>query len=107
MASQSGMFLNREERASLVRELKSKGELKPGMVPKSLLEEAENLQDEPPPHQNSSTHAVAFGTGCLACGQDDDHAHLLLCEGCNDEYHTYCLDPPLTAVPTDDWFCSE
>lgn len=31
----------------------------------------------------------AFGTGCLFCGADDDHANLLLCEGCNAEYHTY------------------
>ncbi|KAL3911205.1 MAG: hypothetical protein SGILL_007373 [Bacillariaceae sp.] len=44
--------------------------------------------------------------GCLACFQDDDHANLLLCEGCNAEYHTYCLEPPLRQVPLNDWFCS-
>lgn len=49
----------------------------------------------------------SFGTGCLTCDHDDDHANLLLCEGCNDEYHTYCLDPPLKSVPPGDWFCGE
>jgi hypothetical protein len=47
-----------------------------------------------------------FGTGCLCCGEDDDHANLLLCEFCNAEYHTYCCEPPLRQVPTGDWFCS-
>lgn len=46
-------------------------------------------------------------TGCLICGNDDDHNNLMLCEGCNDEYHTYCLDPPLDAVPHDDWYCGK
>lgn len=48
---------------------------------------------------------VLTGTGCLICKQDNDHANLMLCEGCNGEYHTYCLNPPLEAVPEDDWFC--
>ncbi|KAL3908500.1 MAG: hypothetical protein SGILL_008457 [Bacillariaceae sp.] len=45
------------------------------------------------------------GGGCTVCGRDDDHSNLLLCEGCETETHTYCLDPPLDAVPEDDWFC--
>ena len=48
-----------------------------------------------------------LGTGCLNCGADDDHSNLLLCEACNDEYHTYCLDPPLRSVPEGDFFCGE
>ena len=45
--------------------------------------------------------------GCRKCGLDNDHSHLLLCESCNDEYHTYCLDPPLQYVPEGDFFCGE
>ena len=45
--------------------------------------------------------------GCRICRRDEDHANLLLCEACNDEYHTYCLKPPLQSVPDDDWFCGE
>ncbi|KAL3802997.1 hypothetical protein HJC23_008981 [Cyclotella cryptica] len=45
--------------------------------------------------------------GCRVCRRDEDHANLLLCEACNDEYHTYCLKPPLQSVPDDDWFCDK
>jgi hypothetical protein len=46
-------------------------------------------------------------SGCRICGFDDDHANLLLCEGCDTELHTYCLNPPLEKVPTGDWFCGK
>lgn len=45
--------------------------------------------------------------GCKVCGRDADHANLLLCESCNDEYHIYCLNPPLASVPEGDFFCGE
>jgi len=44
--------------------------------------------------------------GCRVCRQDNDHANLMLCERCNAEYHIYCLDPPLKAVPEDAWYCA-
>ena len=43
--------------------------------------------------------------GCLTCGMDDDYALLLICELCNGEYHTYCLNPPLESVPEGDFYC--
>jgi hypothetical protein len=101
MASQSGMFLKDDERVSLIQELKNKGELKSGEVADTVLECASKLKEAAVPAEAS------FGTGCLTCGEDDDHANLLLCEACNDEYHTYCLDPPLRSVPTGDWFCGK
>ena len=30
---------------------------------------------------------------------------MLLCDGCDDSYHTYCLIPPLASVPRGDWRC--
>ena len=45
--------------------------------------------------------------GCLICKKDTDHDRLLICEFCNAEYHIYCLDPPLEAVPEGDFFCGE
>lgn len=45
--------------------------------------------------------------GCKICKKDTDHSHMLLCEHCNGEYHTYCLDPPLLAIPDNDWYCDE
>lgn len=47
------------------------------------------------------------GIGCVTCGADSDHANLLICEICNSEYHTYCLDPPLKSVPEGDFYCGK
>lgn len=69
-------------------------------------EKRESLRQEIDTRE-TSVESDIYGTGCLACGEDDDHANLLLCEGCNAEYHTYCLSPPLRAVPAGDWFCAK
>ena len=43
--------------------------------------------------------------GCIVCGSNENTALILLCDGCDAEYHTFCLDPPLQRVPKDKWFC--
>lgn len=42
---------------------------------------------------------------CLFCGRGDCEEKLLLCDGCDDSYHTFCLIPPLPEVPKGDWRC--
>ncbi|KAJ3602372.1 hypothetical protein NHX12_030129, partial [Muraenolepis orangiensis] len=42
---------------------------------------------------------------CLACGCGTAEDRLLLCDGCDDSYHTFCLIPPLHDVPKGDWRC--
>ncbi|XP_063072078.1 lysine (K)-specific demethylase 5Ba isoform X2 [Engraulis encrasicolus] len=42
---------------------------------------------------------------CLVCGGGGDEDRLLLCDGCDDSYHTFCLIPPLPDVPKGDWRC--
>uniref|UniRef100_A0A8C4QEE2 [histone H3]-trimethyl-L-lysine(4) demethylase n=1 Tax=Eptatretus burgeri TaxID=7764 RepID=A0A8C4QEE2_EPTBU len=42
---------------------------------------------------------------CRACGRGDEEAQLLLCDGCDDSFHTFCLIPPLHDVPRGDWRC--
>ncbi|CAM6010122.1 unnamed protein product [Sphagnum balticum] len=42
---------------------------------------------------------------CRVCGVDEDYERIMLCDGCEAEYHTYCLDPPLQKVPEGNWFC--
>uniref|UniRef100_A0A7S4ACF9 PHD-type domain-containing protein n=1 Tax=Pseudo-nitzschia australis TaxID=44445 RepID=A0A7S4ACF9_9STRA len=112
MASKAGSFLRKSDRQKILRDLHQQGELTPGNAPESVRKEAAAVIVH---NGNNHHHEVSvpiaegesFGTGCLSCGRDDDHANLLLCEACNAEYHTYCLEPPLRAVPTGDWFCSE
>lgn len=44
--------------------------------------------------------------GCKICQLKTDWDNILLCDECDLEYHTYCLDPPLDKVPDDpEWYC--
>ncbi|BAM42454.1 Requim, req/dpf2 [Theileria orientalis strain Shintoku] len=45
--------------------------------------------------------------GCAICGNDDNWPQLLLCDNCDKGYHMYCLDPPLTEVPPNNWYCAQ
>ena len=42
---------------------------------------------------------------CEVCGTENQAELILLCDSCDQAYHTYCLDPPLKAVPDFDWHC--
>jgi hypothetical protein len=50
--------------------------------------------------------APGNGEGCLICGKDNDFDNMMLCDCCSGEYHYYCLTPPLSRVPDDDWYCA-
>lgn len=40
---------------------------------------------------------------CPLCGEDDYEDHLLPCDSCGREFHTYCVD--LDEIPLGHWFC--
>ncbi|CAN1140195.1 Methyl-CpG-binding domain-containing protein 9 [Linum perenne] len=42
---------------------------------------------------------------CKVCGVDKDDDSVLLCDTCDAEYHTYCLNPPLARIPEGNWYC--
>src|SRR4029434_6570180 len=42
---------------------------------------------------------------CVVCEGGGEEDRLLLCDGCDDSYHTFCLIPPLPDVPKGDWRC--
>lgn len=42
---------------------------------------------------------------CQVCRSGIDADNVLICDGCNNLSHLYCLTPPLTEVPQGDWFC--
>lgn len=47
-------------------------------------------------------------TFCEICGGSDREDRILLCDGCDRGYHTYCLNPPLENIPDEDeWYCPD
>ncbi|KAI2800691.1 respiration factor rsf1 [Blomia tropicalis] len=42
---------------------------------------------------------------CGRCSKYDNPQWILLCDKCDEGYHTACLRPPLFIIPTGDWFC--
>jgi hypothetical protein len=42
---------------------------------------------------------------CEGCGFPDGEDRMLLCDFCNNGWHTYCLTPTLCQVPEGDWLC--
>jgi hypothetical protein len=42
---------------------------------------------------------------CRGCGGGHAEDRLLLCDGCDAAWHTFCLDPPLERIPPGQWFC--
>ncbi|CAH1965004.1 unnamed protein product [Acanthoscelides obtectus] len=42
---------------------------------------------------------------CHNCNRGDAEEYMLLCDGCDDSYHTFCLMPPLSEIPKGDWRC--
>lgn len=41
--------------------------------------------------------------GCSVCGGQYDDDKQLLCDECNESFHMYCLQSPLSEVPEGDW----
>lgn len=44
------------------------------------------------------------GLACIICNGSENEDQLLLCDGCDQACHTYCLG--LSSVPEEAWFCS-
>ena len=40
---------------------------------------------------------------CQFCTSGDHEEKLLLCDGCDKGYHTYCFKPAMDTIPDGDW----
>ena len=42
---------------------------------------------------------------CQQCGTPGDGKNMVLCDGCQEAYHIYCMRVPLLARPSGSWKC--
>jgi hypothetical protein len=50
---------------------------------------------------------AATDHGLDACGVCGDGGSLLICDGCEGEYHMACMKPPLIGIPEGHWECDD
>ncbi|KAM8795784.1 lysine-specific demethylase 5B [Eudromia elegans] len=75
-------------------------------LPEKREHAGEQEKDKSKARSKKPTNAVDLYV-CLLCGSGNDEDRLLLCDGCDDSYHTFCLIPPLHDVPKGDWRCPQ
>ncbi|XP_060039513.1 lysine-specific demethylase 5C isoform X4 [Erinaceus europaeus] len=81
--------------------------------PKTFLETKEELSHSPEPctkmtmrlRRNHSNAQFIESYVCRMCSRGDEDDKLLLCDGCDDNYHIFCLLPPLPEIPKGVWRC--
>ncbi|CAM9263074.1 unnamed protein product, partial [Sphacelaria rigidula] len=57
--------------------------------------------------ESAHSHHSPDEGGCWVCHRNDEQQLILLCDGCEGEYHTFCHSPQLEGVPGGDWFCND
>eukprot|EP00794_Sanderia_malayensis_P006077 gene6077-6780_t len=77
--------------------------------PKSNIKEVRELTRRRPARTTrikKSIHSLMVDDYmCQVCDKGDSEESMLLCDGCDSSYHTFCLIPPLNSVPPGDWRC--
>ncbi|XP_054664518.1 lysine-specific demethylase 5C isoform X1 [Grus americana] len=81
--------------------------------PRAYLEGKEELRHSPEPctkmtmrlRRSHSNSQFVDSYICRICSRGDEDDKLLLCDGCDDNYHIFCLLPPLPEIPKGIWRC--
>uniref|UniRef100_A0A7N4UZR3 [histone H3]-trimethyl-L-lysine(4) demethylase n=1 Tax=Sarcophilus harrisii TaxID=9305 RepID=A0A7N4UZR3_SARHA len=81
--------------------------------PKAFADGKEELSHSPEPctkmtmrlRRSHSNAQFVESYVCRMCSRGDEDDKLLLCDGCDDNYHIFCLLPPLPEIPKGIWRC--
>lgn len=71
---------------------------------KKVVEEVEDEEDSDDDEEEVRRRAEG-DFSCGLCKRSDNEDILLLCDNCDDAWHTTCLKPPLWFVPAGKWYC--
>nr|XP_032828000.1 remodeling and spacing factor 1 isoform X1 [Petromyzon marinus] len=82
-----------------------KAEEKSSSEEKGSSGESEGNDDGGEESQEEPSEGANIDDSCKRCGLSSHPELILLCDGCDDGYHTACLRPPLMLIPDGDWFC--
>ncbi|XP_031616444.1 bromodomain adjacent to zinc finger domain protein 2B isoform X2 [Contarinia nasturtii] len=58
-------------------------------------------------NMNGSNQTERYLQNCQFCSSGENEDKLLLCDGCDKGYHTYCFKPKMVNIPDGDWYCYE
>lgn len=64
-------------------------------------------QNKKNPGTSNRMKEYLYEKACEVCRDIRDEHLLLLCDYCDDGYHTYCLQPKIEQIPEDVWCCPE
>ncbi|KAG6850616.1 hypothetical protein H0H93_010808 [Arthromyces matolae] len=79
-----------------------------GSVEQSSPRKSDTPVVPPPVFYDKPKVNITKGTNeqhCEICHKKNRGVEMLLCDGCDCGFHTFCLRPPLTSIPKDHWFC--
>ncbi|EYB91187.1 hypothetical protein Y032_0209g2103 [Ancylostoma ceylanicum] len=71
---------------------------------KKMMDDVED-EDESGEEEEEVRRRAEGDFSCGACKRSDNEEILLLCDNCDDAWHTTCLKPPLWFVPGGKWYC--
>lgn len=99
-ARRSKRFLQQQKQDEVVKKEKEKE--KELVSPKKMV--TRSTPEKPRTRSNHENDPLAKYV-CHICERGDVEEAMLLCDGCDDSYHTFCLMPPLSDIPKGDWRC--
>ncbi|PIA16685.1 JmjC-domain-containing protein, partial [Coemansia reversa NRRL 1564] len=70
-----------------------------------LSSESVLIQTVSSPSIAAESTATTVPESCEVCKSGENDDSMLICDGCDRGFHMYCLNPPLEAIPTNDWYC--
>lgn len=97
-ARRSKRFLQQQKEIKLEGEEEKREICPPSPIP---LPSPKKMQTRTPekPKTRSFEHDPLAKYVCHICERGDVEEAMLLCDGCDDSYHTFCLMPPLADIP--------